>query len=64
MFDFIRNISPTELLIIVLILVLLFGAKIMTRVARMSGETVKEIKKAKSEFTKSIESDGKPSKNS
>ena len=58
MLDFIKNISPTELIIIVLILVVLFGGKaIAGRLAKTSGETVKEIKKIKREFTKAIEID-------
>ncbi len=54
MFNIIKNISPTELIIIVLILVVLFGGKLITRMARMSGETVKEVKKVKQEFTKIV----------
>jgi len=65
MFDFIKNISPTELVIIVLILVVLFGGKaIAGRLAKTSGETVKEIKNIKKEFTKAIgDDDNKPGKN-
>lgn len=65
MFDFIKNISPTEIIIIVLILVVLFGGKaIAGRLARTSGETVKEIKKIKKEFTNALEDEEvKPSKN-
>ena len=64
MFDFIKNISPTELLIIVLIFVVLFGGKaIAGRLARTGGETVKEIKKIKKEFTNAIDDDYKPGKN-
>lgn len=51
MFDFIRNINPTELAIIVFILVILFGAKVISGLAKTSGETVKELKKIKKEFT-------------
>ena len=65
MFDFIKNISPTELVIIVLILVVLFGGKaIAGRLAKTSGETVKEIKNIKNEFTKAVgDDDNKPGKN-
>ena len=63
MLDFIKNISPTELIIIVVIFILLFGAKAVTSLARTGGETVKEIKKVKREFTKALEDDdSKPSK--
>lgn len=57
MLDFIKNISPTELIIILVILVLLFGSRIITKLARTSGETVKELKNVKKEFTKSLEVD-------
>ena len=64
MFDFIKNISSTELIIILIILVVIFGAKIITGLGKTSGETVREIKKIKSEFTKAIENDDStPSKN-
>jgi len=63
MFDFIKNISSTELIIIVLILVVFFGGKAITSLARSSGETVKEVKKIKKEFISSIEGDDdKPDK--
>jgi TatA/E family protein of Tat protein translocase len=51
MLEFFKNISPTELAIIVLILVVLFGAKLMTNLAKTSGESFKELKKIKKEFT-------------
>lgn len=63
MFDMIKNIGPTELLIIVIILIAFFGARAMMGLARTSGETVKEIKKVKKEFTKALEEDEEPTKN-
>ena len=57
MFDFIKNIGPTELIIVVIILIVLFGAKAMVGLGKTSGETVKEAKKIKREFTEYIESD-------
>ncbi len=63
MFDFIKNISSTELIIIVLILVIFFGGKAITGLAKTSGETVKEIKKIKKNFTDALEDDDKPGKN-
>ena len=64
MFDMIKNIGPTELIIIVLILIVFFGGRAIVGLARTSGETVKEIKKAKKEFTTALENndDKKPSK--
>lgn len=62
MFDFIKNISATEIIIIVLILVVLFGGKAIAKgFARKSGETIKEAKKIKKEFTDAAEfGDDKP----
>lgn len=57
MFDFIKNIGPTEIIVIAIILVLIFGAKMITGLARTSGQTVKEIKKIKKEFTNAINED-------
>lgn len=55
MFDFIKNISPVELVIVLVILLLLFGTKIMTNLGRATGETVKEIKKVKKSFGDALE---------
>lgn len=65
MFNFIKDISLTEIIIVVLILVVLFGGKaIASRIARTSGKTVKEAKKIKKEFTDAVEEDDdKPAKN-
>lgn len=61
MFDFIKNISSTELIIIVLILIVLFGGKAIVGLGRTSGETVKELKNIKKEFHKALEDDDKSS---
>ncbi len=55
MLDFIKNIGPTEILVIALILIVLFGSRIVTRLARTGGETVKEIKKVKKTFNEALE---------
>ena len=47
MFEFLKNIGPTEIIVIAVILVLIFGAKVITGLARTGGQTVKEIKKIK-----------------
>lgn len=63
MFNFIKNLSPLELGIIVLILVILFGAKTITSLARTSGKSFKEIKTIKKTFTEAVENDDdKPTK--
>ncbi len=58
MFDFVKNISSTELIVIALILIVLFGAKAVSKLGRTSGETVKEIKKIRREFTTALDDDG------
>ena len=55
MFDFIRNISPAELIIIAVILVIFFGSKKIASLGKTGGETVKEIKKIKKEITEPLE---------
>lgn len=62
MFDFLKNIGPTELIILLLILIVFFGGKAITSLAKTSGETVREIKKVKKEFTKSLDLDDKDGK--
>lgn len=44
-----NNIGTTEILIIVLILVILFGGNKITEVARGLGEATRELKKAQKE---------------
>lgn len=55
MLDFVKNISSTEIIVIALILVMLFGAKVVTNLARTSGQTLKEAKKVKKSFVESLE---------
>jgi TatA/E family protein of Tat protein translocase len=62
MLDFTKNISPTELIVIALILLLLFGRKVLVGLARSAGETLKEVKKVKSGLTDAIEEAHKPVK--
>jgi sec-independent protein translocase protein TatA len=47
-----NNIGPSELIIIALVLVVLFGSKRLTEMAGQLGEASKEIKKAKHEYEK------------
>ena len=64
MFDFIKNIGPKELIILVLILAVLFGGKTIAKmIARRSGETVREAKKVKKEFTDALKDDNQSGKN-
>lgn len=55
MLDFIKNISPTELALIALILIVIFGSKIVIGLGKTGGETLKEIKKIKKNFTQALE---------
>lgn len=48
--DFFKNISSTELIIILLILVILFGTKFVSDLVKRGGETYKEVKKIKKEI--------------
>lgn len=57
MFNFIKNIGPTEIAVIVIILIVFFGGKVIIGLARTSGETVREIKNIKKTFTRAIEDD-------
>jgi TatA/E family protein of Tat protein translocase len=61
MLNFIKNIGPTELIIIAIILVILFGSKVVAKLGRTSGETFREIKNIKKEFTEAIQDDKEPS---
>lgn len=66
MFNFIKNISSTEIILLVLILVVLFGGKtIAKRLAKIGGTTVKEANEVKKDFLKAIEGDNtQPNKES
>ena len=55
MFNFLRNIGPTELIIIGVILIVFFGAKRIASLGKAGGETLKEVKKIKKEFSGAVE---------
>jgi len=55
MFSFLKNISPTEAILIVLILVVLFGGKFAIKLGRLGGESFREIKKIKEGLTGTTE---------
>lgn len=57
MLNFIKNISSTELIVITLILVIVFGAKVVTRLGKVGGETLKEIKNIKKSVTEAVDDD-------
>lgn len=49
------RIGPTELIIIGVVLIVLFGAKRIADLGRHAGEASKEIKNIKKEFTGAME---------
>lgn len=54
MLNFLRNISPVELTVIAGIILLLFGRKAFITLGKTSGETLKEIKNIKKNFTEAV----------
>lgn len=50
MLDFVKNIGPAEVIIILFVLVLIFGANNISNVAKKGGETLKEVKKIKKDI--------------
>ena len=55
MLNFIKNISTTELLAIALIFIVFFGAKAVTKIGKLGGETLKEVKNIKKSFSEAVE---------
>lgn len=57
MFELIKNVGSTELLIILLVLVIIFGANTISDMARKGGETLKEVKKIKKDIIEATKDD-------
>lgn len=57
MFDLVKNIGSTELIIILLVLVILFGANTISDMAKRGGETLKEVKKIKKDIIEATKDD-------
>lgn len=55
MLNFFKNLSPTEIALLALILIVLFGTKVVTKLGRVGGETLKEVKNIKKNFTEAVE---------
>ena len=53
------NIGGQELILLLLIILVLFGAKKLPELARGMGQAVKEFQKAKDEFSQELHSAGK-----
>ena len=55
MIQFFKNIGPTELIIIGIVLVVLFGGKRLSSFARGFGESGRELKKVKKEMNEAYD---------
>ncbi len=55
--NFIKNISSTELILLAVIFVLLFGAKTFISLGKTAGQSFKEIKKIKKSITEAVDID-------
>lgn len=62
MLNFLNNIGPVEIVVIVGILTLFFGSKVVKGLARSSGETLKEIKNIGKNISEPLESSSKSEK--
>ena len=56
----IMNLAGPDLIVILLIVLVLFGAKKLPELAKGMGQAVKEFSKAKDDFTDELHSAGKP----
>lgn len=54
MLNFLRNLGPAELIIIGVILVVFFGSKKIANLGKAAGETTKELKKIKKEYSDTV----------
>lgn len=54
-----RNLGTTEIIIIAVVLLILFGGKKLPELARGLGQSGKELKKAKAELEKALTDDTK-----
>lgn len=55
MLNFFKNLSPTEIAVIALIIIVFFGSKVVIGLGRAGGSTLREMKKIKRNFTEAIE---------
>ena len=61
MFNFLRNIGTTEIIIVGVIIIVFFGAKKIAGLGKAGGEAVNEIKKIKKEIVGDKKEDKKES---
>src|SRR5438477_12853814 len=59
LFAFLGNLGGPDLIIVLLIILVLFGAKKLPELAREMGSSIKEFQKAKDEFSDELHSAGK-----
>ena len=52
-----KNLGTTEIIVIALVLLVLFGSKKLPELARGLGQSAKELKKAKQDLQKSLKDD-------
>jgi len=50
MFDFFKNIGPTELVLVAIVVFLLFGSKVLVNLSRRLGKSTKELREIKKEL--------------
>lgn len=55
MLNFLKNLSPTEIIILLSIVVVLFGGKAFASLAKTAGRSLKEIKGIKKSFKEAVE---------
>lgn len=55
MFNFVKNLGLTEVVIIGIVLLVFFGGKRAKSIAKTAGEATKEMKKVKKEYGEAVE---------
>ncbi|MDO8488152.1 MAG: twin-arginine translocase TatA/TatE family subunit [bacterium] len=48
--DFFKNIGPSELIIVAIVIIVLFGSRMLVGMSRKLGESTKEINKVRKEL--------------
>ena len=54
---FINNLGTVEIIVLIAIVFLLFGPKILKKLGKTGGETLKEVKNIKQTFKEALEDD-------
>jgi sec-independent protein translocase protein TatA len=61
--SFLQNIGPTEIILIAIIIIALFGSKILVSLGRTAGESLKEVKNIKKTFKDAVGDEDKEKQN-